>query len=425
MNTTHHASKTPRSAWQWAGAIGLPLTALLASGCAQQPAAPAAPAAAATPAAPAPAWQQGRPAALAGSTLAPVAGKLTITPPNEIPLDKLKVPAGFKVELWAHGMPGARDMVRAANGKYYVGTRGIGRVYEVSDNGTARTSRVMVDKLNQPSGVVTLGNTLYVFSVDKVLRFDNVATNPAAPAVDMTGTFKLPVGGHHNWKYVAQGPDGKLYVPFGAPCNICEPGQDFAQIRRYNADGSGGEIVARGVRNSVGFDWHPVTKEMWFTDHGRDWMGDNGPEDELNRVSAAGQNFGFPYCHANGIADPDVKKANACDGVTLPVTTMGPHAAAMGIRFYTGNMFPADYKNVAFVARKGSWNRTQKFGYDVVTVKADADGKNPRITPFLTGFLGDNNSFTGRPAYIAQHSDGSLLVSDEQLGAIYRISYAR
>ena len=408
-------------AWPLAGAMAL----LLAAGCAQKPMAPAAPAAAPAAAAPAPAWQQGRPAELANSTLAPVAGKLTVTPPNEIPLDKLKVPAGVKVELWAHGMPGARDMVRAANGKYYVGTRGIGRVYEVTDNGAARTSRVVVDKLNQPSGVVTLGNTLYVFSVDKVLRFDNVATNPAAPMVDMTGAFKLPVGGHHNWKYVAQGPDGKLYVPFGAPCNICEPGQDFAQIRRYNADGSGGEIVARGVRNSVGFDWHPVTKEMWFTDHGRDWMGDNGPEDELNRLSAVGQNFGFPYCHANGIADPDVKKANACAGVTLPVTTMGPHAAAMGIRFYTGNMFPADYKNVAFVARKGSWNRTQKYGYDVVTVKSDADGKNPKITPFMTGFLGEGNSFVGRPAYIAQHSDGSLLVSDEQLGAIYRISYAK
>ena len=420
MTSTTPAAR-PRLLWLAAATM----LAALATGCANQAAAPAAPVAAAPAAAPPPAWQQGRPAELANSTLAPVAGKLTITPPNEIPLDKLKVPAGFKVELWAHGMPGARDMVRAANGKYYVGTRGIGRVYEITDNGGARTSRVVVDKLNQPSGVATLGNTLYVFSVDKVLRFDNVATNPAVPAVDMTGTFKLPVGSHHNWKYVAVGPDGMLYVPFGAPCNICEPGKDFAQIRRYKPDGSGGEVVARGVRNSVGFDWHPVTKEMWFTDHGRDWMGDNTPEDELNRLSAVGQNFGFPFCHANGIPDPDMKKANSCDGVTLPVTTMGPHAAAMGVRFYTGSMFPADYKNVAFVARKGSWNRTQKFGYDVVTVRADADGKNAKVTPFMTGFLGDSNSFTGRPAYITQHTDGSLLVSDEQLGAVYRISYAR
>ena len=429
-NHTTAPMPSPAVPLMGAGALPLALSLLLVTGCAQNPAAPTASAAApatsaAAPAAPAPAWQQGRSVELANSTLAPVAGKLTITPPADIPLDKLKLPAGFKAELWAHGMPGARDMVRATNGKYYVGTRGIGRVYEITDNGAARTSRVVVDKLNQPSGVVMLGNTLYVFSVEKVLRFDNVATNPSVPAVDMTDTFKLPVGNHHNWKYVAQGPDGKLYVPFGAPCNICEPGKDFAQIRRYNPDGSGSELVASGVRNSVGFDWHPVTQEMWFTDHGRDWMGDNGPEDELNRLSAVGQNFGFPYCHANGIADPDVKKANACNGVTLPVATMGPHAAVMGIRFYTGTMFPADYKNVAFVARKGSWNRTQKYGYDVVTVKADADGKNPKITPFLTGFLGDNNSFTGRPAYITQHTDGSLLISDEQLGAIYRISYAR
>jgi glucose/arabinose dehydrogenase len=176
----------------------------------------------------------------------------------------------------------------------------------------------------------------------------------------------------------------------------------------------------------VGFDWHPVTKEMWFTDHGRDWMGDDSPEDELNRMPRSGLNFGFPHCHANGVVDRDLPKANACAGVTLPVTTMGPHAAAMGVHFYTGSMFPAEYRNVAFVARKGSWNRTQKYGYDVVTVRAGADGSGAKVEPFMTGFMDPaTQNFSGRPAYLLQLPDGSLLVSDEQLGAVYRISYAR
>lgn len=371
------------------------------------------------------AWQQGRAPDQAGSTLAPLAGKLTVTPPEQIPLDRLKVPAGFKVELWAHGLPGGRAMARADNGKLYVGTRGIGRVYEITDNGSQRSVRVVVDRLTQPAGVVTRGNTLYVFAIDKVLRFDDIATNPSAAPVDMTAAFKLPPEPHHNWKYVAFGPDGKLYVPFGAPCNICLPGEEYAQIRRYNADGSGMEVIARGVRNTVGFDWHPVTRELWFTDHGRDWMGDDTPDDELNRMSSAGQNFGFPFCHASGVADRDIRKANPCEGVTLPVADMGPHAAVMGLRFYTGNMFPAEYRNAMFIARKGSWNRTKKLGFDVVAVTADADGRSAKVTPFMTGFLNADDSFNGRPAYIHQQPDGSLLISDEQLGAIYRVSYAR
>jgi glucose/arabinose dehydrogenase len=243
--------------------------------------------------------------------------------------------------------------------------------------------------------------------------------------VDMTAAFNLPPQQHHNWKYIAFGPDGKLYVPFGAPCNICEPPAEYAQIRRYNPDGSGMEVIARGVRNSVGFDWHPKTKELWFTDHGRDWMGDNGPEDELNRISKTGLDFGFPYCHAKGVPDADLKKADPCKGVTLPVTTMGPHAAAMGVLFYTGKMFPKEYQNTMFIARKGSWNRTVKFGFDVANVRPSADGKSASVKPFMTGFLEDPKTakFWGRPAYLLQMPDGSLLVSDEQLGAIYRVSY--
>jgi len=400
--------------------------AAIATGCAQTPpAAPVLSAAAAPAPAGAPAWQQGRVGQYASSTLAPLPGKLTATPPTDIPIAQLKVPAGFKVELWSHGTPGARAMARTESGKVYVGTRGIGRVYEISDAGGQRTSRVLVDKLAQPAVTYHKGS-LYVFAIDKVLRYDGIDRNPNVQPVDLTAKFQLPPEQHHNWKYVAFGPDGKLYVPFGAPCNICLPGQEYAQIRRYDADGSNMEVVARGVRNTQGFDWHPVTKEMWFTDHGRDWMGDEGPEDELNRMTSAGQNFGFPFCHAGGIPDPDVKRDRACDGVTMPVSTMGPHAAAMGVHFYTGAMYPAEYRNAMFVARKGSWNRTKKFGYDVVMVKADADGKNAKVTPFVTGF---NDAATdqmwGRPVYLLQMPDGAMLLADEQVGAIYRISYAR
>jgi glucose/arabinose dehydrogenase len=388
------------------------------------PPAVAAPAAAA-PAAP-PAWQQGRPADQANSRLAPHAGRMTATPPAEIPVASLRVPAGFKVELWAHGMPGARAMARGDDGKIYVGTRAIGRVYEVTDGGAQRTSRVVVDKLVQPSGVAFRDGALYVMAIDKVLRFDGIEKNPAAAPVDITAAFKLPKEQHHNWKYIAFGPDGKLYVPFGAPCNICVPGQEYAQIRRYNPDGSGMEVVARGVRDTQGFAWHPATRELWFTDHGRDWMGDDTPEDEINRVSGTGLNFGFPYCHANGVPDRDLAKPGACDGVTRPVLTAGPHAGTMGVHFYTGSMFPAEYRNAMFVARKGSWNRTKKTGFDVVTVRTDPDGRNARMEPFMTGFLDPaNDTFTGRPTYFLQMPDGSLLVSDEQLGAIYRVSHAR
>ena len=352
---------------------------------------------------------------------------MTATPVADIPIASFKLPPGFKAEVWASGMPGARAMARGDDGKIYIGTRGIGRVYEVTDGGAQRTSRVLVDKLVQPSGVAFMNGALYVMAIDKVLRFDGIERNPGVAPVDMTAAFRLPPEQHHNWKYIRFGPDGKLYVPFGAPCNICLPPSDeYAQIRRYNADGSNMEVIARGVRNTQGFDWHPVTHEMWFTDHGRDWMGDDGPEDELNRLSMNGQNFGFPYCHANGVADKDLKRAKPCDNVTLPVQTMGPHAAAMGAHFYTGSMFPAEYSNLLFVARKGSWNRSKKFGYDVVTVRAAADGSNPRITPFMTGFLdSSNDSISGRPTYFLQLPDGSLLIADEQLGAIYRITHGR
>jgi glucose/arabinose dehydrogenase len=405
-----------------------PLVAIFA-GCATAP--PEKPKAAATPApaaaAPPPAWKQGMGADMANSTLAPLAGKMTATPVSDIPINKLKLPPGFKSEVWATGMPGARAMALGDNGKVYIGTRAIGRVYEVTDNGKERTSRVVVDKLVQPAGVAFNNGSLYVMAIDKVLRFDGIDKNASVTPVDLTAKFNLPPNQHHNWKYIAFGPDGKLYVPFGAPCNICEPPTaEYAQIRRYNPDGSGMEVLATGVRNSVGFDWHPTTKQLWFTNHGRDWMGDNTPNDTLNLMSKTGLNFGFPYCHQGNLPDNLITKANACQGVEQPVALMGPHVATMGIKFYTGNMFPPEYKNAALIARKGSWNRNQKVGFDVVMVKAGNDGKNPKITPFITGFMNPaDQSFWGRPAYLMQMSDGSMLVSDEQLGAIYRVTYSK
>jgi glucose/arabinose dehydrogenase len=354
------------------------------------------------------------------------------TPPvaaavDKLPLDKIKLPAGFKAELYSSGHPGARTMVMGNKGTLFMGTRIIGRVYAITNKDGKREAKVLLQGLTQPNGLAFKDGALYVFAINKVFRYDNIEDkldNPGTP-VELTAAYGLPDTIHHNWKYVDFGPDGKMYVQVGANCNICEinPGT-HGQIRRYNADGTGMEIIARGVRNTVGFDWHPVTKELWFTDNGRDWAGDTGPQDELNVIAKGneGANFGFPYCHANGVADPDVKRPNPCAGVTLPAALLGPHAGSLGIKFYAGSMFPKNYQNVAFVVRRGSWNRAQKFGYDVAVARIS--GGKAKIEPFLTGLLDEKgNAFHGRPTYVLPLQDGSLLVSDEQNGAVYRITY--
>ncbi len=357
--------------------------------------------------------------------------KMTITPPEEIPMNRIQVPAGFQVELWAHGMPGARMMTRGDKGTVFIGTRTIGRVYAVMDQDGKRTSKIIAEKLVQPNGVLFHNGALYVAAIHRVFRYDNIEANldKIPTPVEMTDAFKLPPDVHHNWKFLALGPDKKIYIQVGSPCNVCEIDPEVhGQIRRYNLDGSGMEVVARGVRNSVGFDFHPKTGELWFTDNGRDWGGEEGFEEELNRVPAnmIGANFGFPYCHANGQPDPDFKKPNPCSGVQLPVTLLGAHAAALGMRFYTGKMFPSDYSEAVLIARHGSWNKTERNGYDVVMVKATPDGKNAKVTPFVTGFLDKaKNDFWGRPTDVMLMPDGSVLVSDEQMGAIYRVSYKK
>jgi len=360
--------------------------------------------------------------------LKPHATPPTVTPVDKLPVDKLKLPAGFKAEVWSHGHPGARTMVMGPKGTVFMGTRQIGRVYAITNKDGKREAKVLLQGLTQPNGLAVRDGALYVLAINKVLRFDNIEDrlDNIGEGVDLTDKFNLPPDVHHNWKYADFGPDGKIYIQVGANCNICEinPGV-HGQIRRYNADGSGMEIIARGVRNTVGFDWHPETKELWFTDNGRDWAGDAGPEDELNRLpkDMEGANFGFPYCHANGIPDPDIKRPQPCAGVVMPAALTGPHAGGLGLKFYTGSMFPPEYRNVAFIARRGSWNRGQKFGYDVAIARPQPDG-TAKVEPFMTGLLDEaKNEFHGRPTYVLPMQDGSLLVSDEQNGAVYRISY--
>jgi glucose/arabinose dehydrogenase len=350
------------------------------------------------------------------------------TPVEQIPVGMIKLPAGFKAEIWSHGHAAARTMVMGSKGTMFMGTRAIGRVYAITDRGGKREVRTLLTGLTQPNGLAFKDGSLYVFAINRVLRYDNIEDrldNPGEP-VDLSKAYNLPDTLHHNWKYVAFGPDGKMYVQVGSNCNICEinPGI-HGQIRRYNADGTGMEIVARGIRNTVGFDWHPVTGELWFTDNGRDWAGNDGPEDELNRIPRGqeGANFGFPYCHAMGIPDPDIRRPEPCAGVVMPAALTGPHSAGLGIKFYTGTMFPQSYRNMAFIARHGSWNREQRFGYDVVLARID--GAKATIEPFMTGMLDTaKNQHHSRPSYVFQMADGSMLVSDELHGAIYRISYA-
>jgi glucose/arabinose dehydrogenase len=363
------------------------------------------------------------------TSLRPHATPPTVTAPDKIPLDKIKLPAGFSAEVWSHGHPAARTMVMGPKGTIFMGTRQLGRVYAIVDKDGKREVKTILQGLTQPNGLAVKDGSLYVLAIHKVLRYDDIEDklDSVGEPVDLTDKFNLPPDIHHNWKYAAFGPDGKLYIQTGANCNICEinPGV-HGQIRRYNADGTGLEIVARGVRNTVGFDWHPVTKELWFTDNGRDWAGNDGPQDELNRIARGqeGANFGFPYCHANGIADPDIRRPNPCAGVVLPAALTGPHSAGMGIKFYTGGMFPSGYQNAAFIARRGSWNREKKFGYDVVVARTAPNG-SAKIEPFMTGLLDEaKNEFHGRPVYLLQMPDGALLVSDEQNGATYRISYS-
>jgi glucose/arabinose dehydrogenase len=389
-----------------AAAMALPVLA-----AAQQPAPP-------------PAWAQGRPADMANSTLAPHPPRMTATPVERIPVASLRVPEGLQVELWAHGMPGVRMMTRAPDGTIFIGTRIIGRVYWVKDLGATREHGVFVQGLTQPNGVAMRDNALYVVAINRVLRYDNAAANLASPApVELTAAFNLPEEVHHGWKHVAFGPDGRLYVPRGVPCNICDTdGEKFALIASFNPDGSDRRIEARGVRNSVGFDFHPRTGQLWFSNHGRDWAGNDNPSDTLHVNLRRGEHHGFPWC-ASGWQDPAVS-GRLCSEFPPPAMILGPHVAPIGTRFYTGTAFPEKYRGALFVALRGSWNRDRVAGFEVISVREEQG----RLVsePFLTGFRDEaNNRFLGRPADMLTLPDGSMLVTDEENGAIYRVSARR
>jgi glucose/arabinose dehydrogenase len=338
-------------------------------------------------------------------------------------VDRLAVPPDFKVEVFASGVANARSLRQGDQGTVFAGTRLLDRVYAIRDTGDKREVTVIASKLHRPNGLAFHKGALYVAELSKIWRFDDIEAHLDAPPKPVLVYDDLPKDEAHGWKFIAIGPDDKLYVPVGAPGNIQMPPDTHAQIRRMNLDGSGVEVVASGVRNTVGFDWNPATKQLWFTDNGRDWVSEDIPEDELNVLREPGkQHFGFPFCHQGTFTDPEYGWGRSCADFTPPAALLGAHTAALGLRFYTGSQFPDSYRNAIFVARHGSWNRTRKLGWDVVAVKLGPDGKVASVDPFLTGFL-DDNRYLGRPVDVLVAKDGSLLVSDDYNGAIYRISY--
>ncbi len=344
---------------------------------------------------------------------------------QHLPLEHIKLPPGFQISVFADKVPDARSLALGKSNLVFVGTLS-SRVYALRyRDGKATQVITIASGLNRPNGVAFKDGALYVAEISRILRFDDIEANLEAyargalePAVV---TDRLPRETHHGWKFIRFGPDGMLYVPVGAPCNVCEPDARHALISRMKPDGSGYEVYARGIRNSVGFDWDPQTKELWFTDNGRDWMGDDMPSDELDHAPKPGMHFGFPFCHQGDTPDPEYGRGHSCSEFTPPAAKLGAHVAALGMRFYTGTRFPAEYRNNIFIAEHGSWNRSQKVGYRVVRVVVSG-GKVSKQEVFAEGWL-QGQSAWGRPVDVEAMPDGSLLVSDDYAGAIYRISY--
>ncbi|MEJ2364382.1 MAG: sorbosone dehydrogenase family protein [Deltaproteobacteria bacterium] len=342
-----------------------------------------------------------------------------------IHLDEIKLPPGFQIDIYADKVENARSMTLGDEGTLFVSTRKAGKVYAIVDrNGDNKADEVitLARGLNMPNGVAFRNGSLYVAEVSRVLRFDHIEErlkNPPKPAMVRDD---FPTEQHHGWKFIRFGPDGKLYLPVGAPCNVCESGDKrFATIMRMDPDGSNLEIFAHGVRNTVGFDWHPASKRLWFTDNGRDWLGDDRPPDELNYAPRKGMHFGFPYCHGGTIPDPDYGTKHSCEEFVPPARQLGPHVAALGMRFYTGSMFPSQYRNQIFIAEHGSWNRTVPIGYRISLVRVNGN-QATKYGVFADGWLTNGRAW-GRPVDVQVMPDGSLLVSDDRAGAIYRISY--
>ena len=350
-------------------------------------------------------------------------------------LKKISLPDGFKIDVYASGVENARSMTISPSGTVFVGNRKADNVFALVDNdrdGKVDKKYLITDKLtNMPNGVVFHNGNLYVAEVNKIWLFEDVEKN--LQKIDAVGYYpeepilisdKFPSDKHHGWKYISIGPDNKLYVPVGAPCNICESKDEiYSTITRMDLDGKNQEIYARGVRNTVGFTWHPETGEMWFTDNGRDMLGDNYPPCELNRVQVPNKHYGYPYCHGGDISDPEFGSKYPCDDFVKPVQNLGPHVAPLGLKFYDGNMFPDEYKGDVFIAEHGSWNRTKKIGYRISRVKIE-NNRSLGYEPFIYGWLDkDKNDAWGRPVDIVFLEDGSMLISDDYANVIYRVTY--
>jgi glucose/arabinose dehydrogenase len=344
----------------------------------------------------------------------------------ELPLSSIKMPQGFSISVYAE-VENARSMAISPSGTIFVGNRNEDKVYAIKDtNGDFKADKkwVIASGLNMPNGVAFKDGNLFVAEVSRIHKFSNIEARLDAPGKSEIIYDKFPKETHHGWKYIAFGPDGKLYVPIGAPCNICEPKEPiYASIHRMNADGTGLELFASGIRNTVGFTWHPDTKDIWFTDNGRDMLGDDVPPCELNSAPKKGMHFGYPYCHGGTIKDPEFGSQRSCDEFTKPMQNLGAHVAPLGLKFYTGSMFPAEYKNQIILAEHGSWNRKNKSGYKLSLLKLEK-GKVLSYEPFATGWLNEaTQKVWGRPVDVLQLPDGSMLVSDDQAGVIYRITF--
>ncbi|GEP56909.1 PQQ-dependent sugar dehydrogenase [Reyranella soli] len=356
----------------------------------------------------------------------PNPGQPTPTPKAE--LDKIlagiKLPPGFKIAVWADSVPQARQMAWGDKGTLFVGTFDKGTVHSVSGPDGQKVVKPFITGLRMPTGVAFQDGALYVVDIDKLYRYDNPEANLERAPEGKVVYDDFPPYVPHGWKYLV--PDGKgwFYIPVGVPCNICLPPASTGHYRRVDPKTGAAEIVALGVRNSVGGAVDPRTGQLWFTDNGRDWVSDDLPNDELNRVSKIGEHFGYPYCHQGDLADPKYGADRKCSEFTPPVYKQGPHIAGLGMKFYTGDMFPPEYKNGIFIAQHGSWNRAKKLGYRVLFLSVDPDGKNPKEQVFAGTWL-DDQKILGRPADVLQAPDGSLLVADDQAGAIYRISYQK
>jgi glucose/arabinose dehydrogenase len=397
----------------FAGAIAA-LAVVASSAAAQQtPASPEAP----------PPWAQGRPEMAIGARLAPITPPPLPTSTDKLPIAKLKVPNGFKIELYASGLGNARSLREGDKGTVFVSTRILDKVYAITGQGSKHEVKTLYSGLYRPNGLAFANGTLYIAELAKISKVEKIEDNLDNPPKPVVIYDDLPKDEAHGWKYLTIGPDNKLYFNIGAPCNICMPSSAHAQLRRINLDGSSPEVVAQGVRQTVGMDWHPTLGQLYFTENSRDWLSEDIPEDKLNRLTQPGKdNFGFPYCHQGNISDQEFGWGRSCDEFTKPVTLLGPHSAPLGMRFYTGNMFPSAYRNAIFVARHGSWNRTNKFGGDIAVVSLNENGSVKSVEPFITGFIEDNN-YIGRPADVLVLKDGSMLISDDYNGAIYRVTY--